>query len=156
MDEDIPNWKERSDKFKTQAQPIIEALENGEDVESNPILKVSLDEINKQSEILKNELKERVLFWQNKGKKVVLLGGDHSTPLGYYEALTSIHDSFGILHLDAHMDLRNAYEGFTYSHASIMYNALKLPELSKLVQVGIRDFCEEEHQVVKNQGERVT
>ena len=58
---------------------------------------------------------------------MVLLGGDHSTPLGYYEALAATHDSFGILHLDAHMDLRIAYEGFTYSHASIMYNTLQLP-----------------------------
>ena len=70
LDENIPNWKERSEKFKAEAQPIIKVLENGEDVESNPTLKASLDEINKQSGILKNELKERVLFWQNKGKKV--------------------------------------------------------------------------------------
>lgn len=156
MDEEIPNWKERSDKFKAKAQPIIEALENGENAEDNPTLKASLDEINKQSEILKNELKERVLYWQNKGKKVVLLGGDHSTPLGYYEALATKHDNFGILHLDAHMDLRIAYEGFTYSHASIMYNSLRLiPQISKIVQVGIRDFGEQEVEVVKAENGRV-
>ena len=91
----------------------------------------------------------------NKGKKVVLLGGDHSTPLGYYEALASQHENFGILHLDAHMDLRIAYEQFAYSHASIMYNALKLPQISKIVQVGIRDFCEEEVGVVKSENGRV-
>lgn len=155
MDEEIPNWKERSDTFKAIAQPIIEALENGENVAENPALQKSLDEINKQSEILKNELKERVLFWQNKGKKVVLLGGDHSTPLGYYEALATQYDNFGILHLDAHMDLRKAYEGFTYSHASIMYNALQIPQVSKLVQVGIRDFGEQEVEVVKAENGRV-
>src|SRR5690606_1517604 len=149
MDEEIPNWKERSDKFKAQAQPIIEALENGKNVEDNPMLKASLEEINKESEILKNQLKERVLFWQKQGKKVVLLGGDHSTPLGYYEALATQYDNFGILHLDAHMDLRKAYEGFTYSHASIMYIALKIPQISKLVQVGIRDFGEEEVEVIR-------
>lgn len=80
-------------------------------------------------------------------QKVALLGGDHSTPLGYYEALTTIHDNFGILHLDAHMDLRIAYEGFTYSHASIMYIALQFPQITKIVQVVIRDFCEQEVQV---------
>ena len=51
-----------------------------------------------------------------------------------------MHEDFGILQIDAHMDLRKAYEGFEHSHASIMYNALKLPAISKLVQVGIRDF----------------
>ena len=42
------------------------------------------------------------------------------------------------------LDLRIAYEGFEYSHASIMYNALKIPQISKIVQVGIRDFCQQE------------
>ena len=45
------------------------------------------------------------------------------------------------------MDLRIAYEGFTYSHASIMYNTLQIPQVSKIVQVGIRDFCEQEVEV---------
>ena len=53
------------------------------------------------------------------------------------------------------MDLRIAYEGFTYSHASIMYNALQISQITKLVQVGIRDFCEQEVEVVQNQGNRV-
>lgn len=155
MDESIPDWKERSDKFKTQAEPIIEALEKGENIEDNPDLKVSREAINQESQKLKNELKERILYWISKGKKVALLGGDHSTPLGYYEALASVHDNFGILHLDAHLDLRKAYEGFTYSHASIMYNTLQIPQVSKLVQVGIRDFCEQEVDVVKEQKGRV-
>src|SRR5690606_20570074 len=99
---------------------------------------------------LKREVRDRVLSWQQKGKKVVLLGGDHSTPLGYYEALGAAHADFGILHFDAHMDLREAYEGFTYSHASIMYNATRLPQVSKLVQVGIRDFCEQELKEVQS------
>ncbi len=155
MDEEIPNWKERSDDFKALAQPIIEALENGKNIADFPELQSSLNKINSESEILKSELKERVLYWKNKGKKVVLLGGDHSTPLGYYEALATEHDNFGILHLDAHMDLRIAYEGFEYSHASIMYNSLKLPQISKIVQVGIRDFGEQEVEVVKAENDRV-
>ena len=53
------------------------------------------------------------------------------------------------------MDLRMAYEGFTYSHASIMYNALQIPEITKIVQVGIRDFCEQEVTVVKKANGRV-
>ena len=49
--------------------------------------------------------------------------------------------SFGVLHIDAHRDLREAYEGFEYSHASIMYNVLRdVPQVTRLVQVGVRDF----------------
>src|SRR5690606_10871126 len=89
------------------------------------------------------------------GKKVVHTGGDHSTTMGYYEALATQYDNFRILHLDAHMDLRISYEGFTYSDASIMYNNLKLPKVSKIVQVGIRDFGEQEVEVVRDENGRV-
>jgi agmatinase len=148
-------WSDNSDKYKGMAQPIIAALESGEVIESHPALQSDLDKINKVCKELKDEVRERALYWMKKGKKVALLGGDHSTPLGYYEALASQHENFGILHLDAHMDLRIAYEGFTYSHASIMYNALQLPQISKIVQIGIRDFCKQEAETVMEQGQRV-
>jgi agmatinase len=155
LDHSPAEWKANSDRLKELAQPIIETQESGHKVEENPILQKNLDYINKACRNLHTEVKERVLFWKRQGKKVALLGGDHSTPLGYYEALSTIHDSFGILHLDAHMDLRIAYEGFTYSHASIMYNTLQIPQVSKIVQIGIRDFCEQEVDVVKNSNNRV-
>ena len=149
------NWKKNSDKYKDLAQGIIEKLEEGEDLETFPALQDDLHKINKACRELHSEVKEKVLFWMNQGKKVVLLGGDHSTPLGYYAALATKYEDFGILHLDAHMDLRIAYEGFTYSHASIMYNALQIPNISKIIQVGIRDFCEQEVEVVHNNKNRV-
>lgn len=153
--EQTEKWAKESEKYKSLAQPIIEALENGEVIESLPGLQSDLDKINKVCKNLKEEVKERVLYWTKKGKKVALLGGDHSTPLGYYEALATQHNEFGLLHLDAHMDLRIAYEGFTYSHASIMYNALQIPEITKIVQVGIRDFCQQEVETAFEQGNRV-
>lgn len=147
MDEAPESWRANSEKYKALAQPIIEALEEGKNIDDLPELKANLAEINAASAQLNAELKEVVLNWTKQGKKVILLGGDHSTPLGYYQALASQYENFGILHFDAHMDLRIAYEGFTYSHASIMYNAVQLPQISKLVQVGIRDFCEQEAEV---------
>ncbi|MBA9073825.1 agmatinase [Flavobacterium gossypii] len=155
QNEQTEKWVADSAKYKGLAQPIIEALENGEVIESLPALQSDLDKINKVCKDLKDEVKERVLYWTKKGKKVALLGGDHSTPLGYYEALATQHHEFGLLHLDAHMDLRIAYEGFKYSHASIMYNALQLPQITKIVQVGIRDFCQQEVETAFEQGNRV-
>ena len=155
LDEAPAHWKTNSDKYKALAQPIIEMLESGEAIETYPALQADLDKINKACRDLHSEVKEKVLFWTKQGKKVALLGGDHSTPLGYYEALATIHDNFGILHLDAHMDLRIAYEGFTYSHASIMYNVLKIPQITKISQIGIRDFCEQEVAVVQEAKGRV-
>lgn len=149
LNEQTAKWNEKSSKYKSLAQPIIEALESGEAIESHPVLQSDLDKINTVCADLNAEVKDRVLYWMQRGKKVALLGGDHSTPLGYYQALATQHEDFGILHLDAHMDLRIAYEGFTYSHASIMYNALQIPQISKIVQVGIRDFCKQEVEVAQ-------
>ena len=89
------------------------------------------------------------------GKGVVVLGGDHSTPLGYLHALAERHEEFAILQFDAHCDLRPAYEGFRFSHASIMHNALELPQVKKLVQVGIRDMCQQEAELIEHSNGRV-
>lgn len=82
-------------------------------------------------------------------KRPVLIGGDHSTPFGLIRTLGSV-GSYGILHIDAHADLRVHYQGFSSSHASIMYNVLQLPNPpQKIVQVGVRDFCREEYEEIQ-------
>lgn len=149
MDEAPEHWKLLSDQYKADAQPIIQALEEGKVIKEIPALHKKLEEINQATTRLHNEVKNHIMEWQKQGKLVILLGGDHSTPLGYYEALATQYNNFGILHFDAHMDLRIAYEGFTHSHASIMYNAIQLPQITKLVQVGIRDFSQQEVEVIQ-------
>jgi agmatinase len=83
--------------------------------------------------------------WIKAGKIVGVIGGDHSTPFGLIQAVND-RGEFSILQIDAHADLRMAYEGFTWSHASIMRNVIEqLPQATRLVQVGVRDYCEEEY-----------
>ena len=83
------------------------------------------------------------------GKLPIVLGGDHSVPYGAIRACAERHPGLGLLHFDAHADLRVAYCGFTWSHASIMENVLRrLDGVSRLVQVGVRDLCEEEHEAI--------
>ncbi|NQZ00321.1 MAG: arginase family protein [Bdellovibrionales bacterium] len=81
------------------------------------------------------------------GKLLGLVGGDHSTPEGYLKLLSErLQGDFGILHIDAHHDLRVSYQGFDHSHASIMHNVMSLPQSpNSLVQVGIRDFSQQEY-----------
>jgi agmatinase len=100
-------------------------------------------------------LKDKTGALLDAGKAVAVLGGDHSTPLGFMHALAERHEEFAILQIDAHCDLRPAYEGFQYSHASIMTNALQLPQVKKLVQVGIRDMSEQEAEVIETSNGRV-
>jgi agmatinase len=125
-------------------------------VADNKFMCKSLKEINEGSIFLNNWVFERTKALLDAGKLVGLLGGDHSTPLGYFKAIAEKHGEFGILQIDAHCDLRKAYEGFKYSHASIMYNALEeIEQLTKLVQVGIRDYCEEEVDYINASNTRV-
>jgi agmatinase len=79
------------------------------------------------------------------GKVPGVVGGDHAVPYGAIQACAERFPGLGILHIDAHADLRVAYEGFRWSHASIMDNVLRdVAGVARLVQVGIRDFCEQE------------
>lgn len=145
-------WRETSLKLRDKAVKYLEMLEEGS---LSPEMDEIRGEIDRAGAKLKEELKVQVISLLDKGKMVACLGGDHSTPLGYMEALAEKMGSFGILQIDAHADLRKAYEGFNYSHASITYNALQNEKISKVIQVGIRDFCEEEHQYMQAHSDRV-
>jgi agmatinase len=142
-------------ELRTKAEQYIEFLEKGGKVDESIEMKSILEEINKASEYLNFSVYSESLKLLNKGKKVALLGGDHSTPLGLLQALTEKYDALGILHIDAHMDLRFEYEGFKFSHASIMNNVLSLDNIKKIVQVSIRDYCEEEIEIAKKQQSRI-
>jgi agmatinase len=150
------NIRKKSDFLRQCAELIISHLIDGGRVEENEQLSEKLAEVNCGGKLLYNWVKEMTSRLLKEGKKVGLLGGDHSTPLGFISALGAVHEEFGVLQIDAHADLREAYEGFTYSHASIMYNVLKeVPQVKKLVQVGIRDYCDEELALIRANPDRV-
>lgn len=148
-------WKKKSKSLRKNVSKIIDALSKEKKIEKDPSLKKMLAEVNKGTEEMVDEVYATSAKWLKSGKLVGMVGGDHSTPMGFFKALADVYPSYGILQIDAHMDLRNAYEGFTYSHASIMYNALKLKQVKRLVQVGIRDFCAEEAAFVAANKKRV-
>ncbi len=147
----------KNDYLRHCAELIISNLCSGGDTAKNEQLAKKLCEINTGSEEMVSNLQKKAETYLNSGKMVALLGGDHSTPLGLIKAIANRYDDFGILQIDAHFDFRKAYEDFTYSHASIMYNTLEqVPEVTKLVQVGVRDYCDEEFDYMKSKGNRVT
>jgi agmatinase len=148
--------QEKNDRVRQDAERIIDCLERGDRIEDYPDLVQLLDTINQECQSVNQWLFDQSQAALQKGKRVAVIGGDHSVPLGYLQALAKQYPNFGILHIDAHADLREAYEGFQYSHASIMFNALKIPQISKLVQVGIRDMCQDEMDLIRHSDGRVT
>lgn len=146
----------KSDYLRKEAELYIDYISRGEDVAANQFMCKTLKEVNEGGEFMNNWVYEQTKVLMEKNKLVGLLGGDHSVPLGFMKAIAEKHGEFGVMQIDAHCDLRVAYEGFNYSHASIMYNALtEIPELKRLVQVGIRDFGSDEWEYVKNSNFRV-
>ena len=144
-----------SKDIRPKVEAYLDKYAAGKDVNTSKSMKATSEEVHEACEHMIDWVEARTTKWLDMGKKVALLGGDHSTPLGFIKALSMKHKSFGILQIDAHADLRDAYEGFTYSHASIMTNALKVKQVSKLVQVGIRDFCEEELAMIHSDQKRI-
>lgn len=146
----------KSDYLRKEAELYIDYISKGDEVQNNQFMCKTMKEVNEGGYFLNNWVYQQTKALLEKDKLVGLLGGDHSTPLGFMKALAEKHGDFGILQIDAHCDLREAYEGFVYSHASIMYNALKeIPQLKKLVQAGIRDYSEGEHEFIQQNAERV-
>lgn len=147
---------ETNHEMRRHALRLIESMEQGKVVEDDPELVHSLNTINHACEQVNQWVFEQTQRAIAQGKRVGVIGGDHSTPLGGIQALAHHYSDFGILHIDAHADLRDSYEGFQYSHASIMHNVLQLPQISKLVQVGVRDICQGEIDCIHGSNGRIS
>ncbi len=148
--------QQQSETLRQEATQIIDCLERGEQVTDHPDLVEILQRVNQAGASVNQWLCDQASTAIAQGKRVGVIGGDHSVPLGLMQALATHYPEYGVLHIDAHADLREAYEGFQYSHASIMFNALQIPQISKLVQVGIRDFCHDEVTLVQRSEGRVS
>lgn len=153
---EIPEvWYAKGKALRKRAEKYIDWLEAGSDPNEALGMQSLCDEINANCAQLMEYVQQECAYWSSKGKLTILLGGDHSTPLGHIKALAAEYKSFGVLQIDAHADLRKAYEGFSFSHASIMHNVLQSAGVTRLVQVGVRDFCEEELTRIHEQEGRV-
>lgn len=155
MHEEPQHILELNNTLKPLAQELIEMRTNNSTDEAK--MNQILQKVNQGSILMTQWVFEQTRDVLKKGKWPVLVGGDHSTPLGAIKAISEHYKGkVGILHVDAHADLRKSYQGFQQSHASIMRNVLALdPAPQKLVQVGIRDFCEEEYDFILSQPGRI-
>ncbi len=131
------------------ARPLIEkgGAEEGDEG--------ALERINATGSRVAQIIRDHTLGVMKEGKVPGLIGGEHAVSLGAIEAAATL-GKIGILQIDAHMDLRKAFEGFQWSHASIMHNVLtRVGNVETLVQVGLRDFGAREVEFAKSQGKRV-
>ena len=145
---EVQKWNHAA---RQSALNVIAAIGSDDLINQQPAVAA----VNNYSEKLNDYVYTETKNYLSQGKLVGLVGGDHSTPFGAIRAFLEKYPAMGVLHIDAHADMREAYEGFEHSHASIMYNLISKTPLKKLVQVGIRDFCEEELDFINQHPDRV-
>ncbi len=139
-DERIRAW---DDEAEPDALRVIENL--GDDPEAAA-------RVNRLSERVNDVVYASAMATLDAGKIPTVVGGDHSSPFGLIRAVAERFPGVGVLHIDAHADLRDAYEGFTWSHASIMFNTLRhISDVSLVVQVGIRDVGSAEVALIRSE-----
>jgi len=117
---DIETWSEAHLKGIHTVEPVLER---------------------ESPEKLVNAVQERVGSLLDQGKFPVLIGGNHTVPIGSFRAYAERYKDLTILQLDAHSDLRHVYEGSEYNHACAMARAR---EVAPIVQVGIRSMSIDE------------
>lgn len=90
------------------------------------------------------------------GKFLFALGGDHSITSALVRAVMAKHRKLSVLQIDAHLDLRDRYQGSKYSHACVMRRVHELGAGARagvtIVPVGTRSVCLEEHRFLKRAG----
>jgi agmatinase len=142
-----------SRKARAAAEPIIAV---GGAVDGNRAHAKALATVNAASEAVHGFVAGESARILDRGAIPALLGGDHASPFGLIAELAERNPGMGILQIDAHADLRESFEGFAWSHASIFHNVMtRLPKVGKLVQVGIRDFGSRERAFVEGSKGRV-
>jgi agmatinase len=138
------------------ALPVIAAFDAGMAAEQlGEALARDLARVNELSGWLDRSVERDVTAHARGGKLVGVLGGDHSVAYGSIAAQARLHAGLGVLQIDAHADLRPAYQGFVGSHASVMHRVALLPEVACLVSVGVRDLCEGEHRAIAASAGRI-
>jgi agmatinase len=145
-----PELETKNKVMKAKAQELIRL--KTQMIDNEPLQHRLINEVNQACEEMTTWVYDQSKEILNQGKFLGLVGGDHSSPLGCIRAVSEkLKGDFGVLHIDAHADLRVAYQGFTQSHASIMYNVMTSDfKPRKLVQVGIRDFSEDEYNFIQD------
>lgn len=142
-----------SRRARKAAEPVIEAggAQPGDRTHARALTTVNAASAQVNRYVTREA--QRIL---DRGAIPAVLGGDHASPFGLIEQLALRHPGMGILQIDAHADLREEFEGFAWSHASIFHNVMtRLPGVARLVQVGVRDFGAREQEFVRRSRGRV-
>ncbi|MGA0242346.1 MAG: arginase family protein [Candidatus Marinamargulisbacteria bacterium] len=133
-----PTILQFQDIWAPVSRPIIAALNRGDTL--TPDQDLQRQGINQASIQLQETVFLDTLLRIRRAEPLLLCGGEHGVGVGYVQALSSVYPSISVLHIDAHLDARPNYFGYTHSHASVMTHYADTPSVKHITSVGIRDY----------------
>ena len=143
-----------SHRLRSDAERVINLHDElGMSVIDNLMYERRLRRVNEGSVEVNNNIFQQASNWLSKDKIVGLVGGDQSVTYGIVRAMGYKYEKLGLLHIDSKCDMREAFQGFDFSHASTMFNIMRdVPQVDKLVSVGVQEFSPIEWERVSNNG----
>ena len=146
---------ELSEQLGSDAHKLVSHVEDGGSLTSEYFAR-KLSRVNGGAKRMHASVMRQVEQWLAKDKIVGVVGGEHSVSYGAVKAMARHYEGMGMLMIDAHCDLRGEERIFDYSHDSVVRNIVdEVPQVSKIVAVGVRDFSEEEV-LFASEHERIT
>jgi N1-aminopropylagmatine ureohydrolase len=159
----LPVCYEQSPSYGTGSQNgpyhILDASEQLEDLDENTLIEWTQLNIHTlpvlnpsdQPETAMQQIYDAARPILNQSQFLLTLGGDHAISVGTIRAATKVYKDVAVLQIDAHLDLRDEWNGSRYNHACVMRRVIddyRVP----VFQVGIRAIAKEENVFIQSQG----
>jgi arginase len=126
--------------------------ENGVDLDAHPLFRDLGDLALPAGEEAMAAIETAIGRLAAQKARVLALGGDHTITFPVVNALTNAYDNLTILHLDAHPDIYDSYDGNPFSHACPFARIMETGRVKRLIQVGIRGMNDEQRSQVDKFG----
>ncbi len=142
------NIQEISEQLGRDAERIVRSCE-GEDGEIGDYISRKIASVNEGFAEMHKSIYKQVKQFSAEGKRVAIVGGDHSVAFGAVKALAEDNEALGVLFVDAHSDFGRENELFKFSHRTIARDIVEAAPVAKLVQVGVRDVERAEVEAIR-------
>jgi len=126
--------------------------ENGVNLDTHPLFRDLGDLVLPGGEEAMTAIEKAIGRLTAQKIRVLALGGDHAITFPVVNSLANAYDNLTILHLDAHPDLYDSYDGSRFSHACPFARIMETGRVKRLVQVGIRGMNDEQRRQVDKFG----
>ncbi|WP_439151373.1 agmatinase [Winogradskyella sp.] len=135
-------WQKGADKgpdafLEASANMELYDIETDSEVYQQGVFLADAITENTSPEAMVDAVHQATKKYIKKNKFVTLFGGEHSISIGSIRAFNEMFEDLTVLHIDAHADLRESYEGSKCNHACAVYEA---SQTTNLIQVGIRSM----------------